>query len=104
MAFELRRHLVERGRAGRAALDHGVVVQAEREQHRLLEPLVDAPFAIDFFRHTGLPGIEQFQRLFHHRAHVAAGGRHAVTGFPRAFDGGCELGGHLGLPTVWYGT
>jgi hypothetical protein len=31
------------------------------------------------FSPRGPARIEQFQRLFDHRAHVAAGGRHAVT-------------------------
>ena len=42
-AVELRRHLVPPGRARRAAGMMLHVVQPERQQHRLLQPLVDDP-------------------------------------------------------------
>src|SRR5271168_3916038 len=42
-ALELRGDLVPPGRAARTALDYAVVVEAERQQHGLLQPLIDLP-------------------------------------------------------------
>jgi hypothetical protein len=54
IAVELAGHLVSRG--ARCAAGHdGIVVQAERQQHGLLQPLIDDPFAVDLFRHARAP-------------------------------------------------
>src|SRR5690606_36736327 len=45
-AFELARHLVIGRRACGTALYHADIVEAEREEHGLLEPLVDLPAAL----------------------------------------------------------
>ena len=42
-ALEFRGNLVPPGRPARAALDNAVVIQAERKQHGLFQPLVDLP-------------------------------------------------------------
>jgi hypothetical protein len=52
----LERHLVVE--TGMTALDHLVVLQAERQQHRLLQPLVHVPVAIDFLGDPGLARVE----------------------------------------------
>jgi hypothetical protein len=49
----------------RAARDRAHVVEAEREQHRLLEPLVDAPLAVLFLGDARLAAVEQVERVSH---------------------------------------
>src|SRR3546814_14825386 len=61
------------GAAG-AARDLGHVVQAEREQHGLLEPLVDAPAARAIgLGNTRRAGIELRQRLIDRLTHRPLG-------------------------------
>jgi hypothetical protein len=74
-AGELARHLVV-GRSARGALlDDRIVVEPERQQHRLLEPLVDLPAA----RAVGLgdarlAAVEQLERRLDRLAHSALAG------------------------------
>ena len=93
-AVELRRHLVPpRGLAG-AAGNRAHVVEAERQQHRLLQPLIDLPFAAGLaLGHACLALVEQIQRVIHGLADFAFGrGRDAVAGVERGVDGGFERG------------
>ena len=53
-AGELRRHLVPPVRAAGTAGDRFHRVEAEREQHGFLEPLVDGPFAVAASRQSAL--------------------------------------------------
>jgi hypothetical protein len=72
-AVELRRHLVPpHGLAG-PALDDGHVVQPEREQHRLLEPLIDlpAPVACRFSATRALPESSRSSAVCDRLAHRA---------------------------------
>src|SRR5690606_27065893 len=87
-AFELRRYLVEPGGAA-GALDHRIVVEAEAEQHRLLQPLVHRPLARRLaLGDAGPAAVEQSQRLGHRLAHLAGGARIDLgTGLPGGVDG-----------------
>ncbi len=75
-ALELRGDLVPPRRPAGAAVDEPVVVEAEGQQHRLLQPLVDLPRirprrARDFLGDPRLAGIHEIERLFDRVAHVA---------------------------------
>ena len=48
------------------------VVQAEGQQHRLLQPLIDDPGAVALLGHPHLAGIEQVERRLHRIADLAA--------------------------------
>ncbi len=77
-ALHFRGDLVPPRSLTRAALDDPVVIEAEREQHRLLQPLVDLPRirprrAGELLRHPGLAGIEQPERRLDRVAHLALG-------------------------------
>ena len=87
-AVELRRHLVPpRGLAG-AAGNRAHVVEAERQQHRLLQPLIDLPFAAGLaLGDARLALVEQFERGIDGVADFALGrGRDAVAGIERGVD------------------
>ena len=47
----------------RPELDGGHVRQAEQQQHRVLQPLVDDDLVVDQLRHPRLAGVEQLDRL-----------------------------------------
>src|SRR5213075_2184717 len=51
-AEKLGRHLVPPGRAAGTAGDGVHRIEAEGQQHRFFEPLIDAPLAIDLFGHA----------------------------------------------------
>ena len=97
-AGEFRRDLVPPGRPARAAFDDRVVVEPERQQHRLFQPLVDLPRrrplrAVDLFGDARLTGIEHFERLGDGVADVAAGvGVDLGAVLEGAFDEGLQLG------------
>src|SRR5690606_19703760 len=80
-----------------------VVVQAEGQQHRLLQPLVRAPHAVLAARGDArLAGIQQGQGGVDGVAHLAArGGRDLGAGFPGGLDDGFQVGqvGHCGSPS-----
>jgi hypothetical protein len=84
-AVEFRGHLVPpRGLAG-AAGNRAHVVEAERQQHRLLQPLIDLPLAAGLaLGDAGLALVEQLQRGIDRVADFAPGrGRDAVAGIER---------------------
>src|SRR6185312_8845915 len=96
-ALELRRYLVPpRGLAG-AAGNGAHVVEAERQQHRLLQPLIDLPLAVSpALGNPRLALVEQFERVIDSLANLALGRRrNAVAGVEGGVDGGFERGqGH----------
>ena len=79
-AVELRRHLVPPVRAAGGARDRAHVVEAEREQHGLLEPLVDLPLAVALLLGDArFALVEQFECGVDRLAHRAFGGRAHVV-------------------------
>src|SRR5690606_12042031 len=57
-------------RAARTALDECHVVEPEAQEHRLLQPLVDAPAAVGLLlRHPRLAAVEEPERLLHRLPH-----------------------------------
>ena len=75
---ELGRHLVVV--LGRGPGHHLVVVQPERQQHRLLQPLMRDPLAVDFFGHAQPPGVERGDNLLHRVADFRVGRARAQFG------------------------
>ena len=74
------------------------VVEAEGEQHRLLEPLVDLPLVPDLLGHPGLAGIEHVEGRLHRVTHGAFGaGIDAGPVFPGGLDGVGQIGGGGGV-------
>ena len=100
-AVELGRHLVPPDGVARPALDDAHVVEAEGQQHGLLQPLMHLPLAAGLLGHAGLAGIEEVQRLLHGLAHGSRGGGvHIGPVFPGGVDGLGEVGvGHGQLGT-----
>ena len=74
-AGELRRHLVPPMRAAGAAGDRLHRVEAERQQHGFLEPLVDDPLAADLLGDARLAAIERGDRRIDRLADFALGRR-----------------------------
>ena len=74
-AGELGRHLVPPMRAARAAGDRLHRVEAERQQHGLLQPLVDGPLAADLLGDARLAGVERGDRRIDRLADLALGVR-----------------------------
>src|SRR5688572_22277134 len=77
-AGEFRRHLVvpagfAEARVVAAAGDQRRVDQAERQQHRLLQPLVGFPFAVTFLGHAIFAAVEAVERRLHGIEHLALG-------------------------------
>src|SRR5690606_30781487 len=100
-ACELARDLVVGRRGG--TLHHVVVVQAERQQDRLLQPLVDLPAAGSVrLGHAGAAAIEKLQRRLNRLAHGGARWRDRGAVFPSLRDGGFEIGGHAGSWLLYY--
>src|SRR5438128_315223 len=96
-ALELRGHLVPPRRLARAAGNRAHVVEAERQQHRLLQPLVDLPLAIGAaLGDAGLAFVQQLQRVIDGLANFTLGRRRdAVAGIECGVDGGFQRGqGH----------
>ncbi len=69
---ELGRDLVEEVEP--AGLHHLVVAQAEGDQHRLLDPLVDHPLAVLLLGHAQRAGVQAGDDLFHRVADLGRGG------------------------------
>src|SRR5690606_24096084 len=91
-AVELRRQLVPPHRAPWPAGDGRHVVEPERQQHRLLEPLVDRPLAGDLLGHPRLAAVEEFKRAVDRIADLAAGrARDLVTLLERRIDDPLKL-------------
>ncbi len=89
---EFRRHLVPPMRAARPAGDLAHVVEAEGEQHRLLEPLLDLPGTAVLAGDAQLAIVERGQRRLDSVAHFAlGGGGNAVARLPGSVDGGLQL-------------
>ena len=85
------------GAPRRAARNHGHVVEAERQQHRLLEPLVDPPVAVCApLGDARDAAVEQVERRLDRIANGALGGRaDAVALLESVIDGLRKLGvGH----------
>ncbi len=65
--------------------DHAHIVETEREQDRLLEPLIDVPLAVGVsLGDARFAGIEQVERRFHRLAHRTLGLRADLVA---AFEG-----------------
>jgi hypothetical protein len=88
-AVELRGDLVPPDRLAGAARDDAHVVEAERQQHRLLEPLVDPPGAVGgFLRDTGGAAVQEIERRLDRFADRTFGRRtDLVATLERRFDG-----------------
>ena len=65
--------LVPPHRAAGRAFDQLHVVQAEGQQHGLLQPLMHLPFAADLLGDAQAAGIQPVQRVLHRVAHRALG-------------------------------
>ena len=88
--LELRGHLVPPGRAAGAAADRAHVVETERQQHRLLQPLVDLPRAVRLrLGDARLALVEQIERELDGVAHFTLGG--GVDGIA-GVEGGVQRG------------
>src|SRR3569623_177426 len=76
-----------------AAADHGVVVDAEGQQHGLLEPLVHHPLAVLLFGDARLAAVEQAEGAVHRLAErgVGVARRDVGAAFEGGFDDGFEL-------------
>src|SRR5579875_1938 len=96
-AFEFGAHLVEPGRAtargiARTAGDRRGIGEPEGEQDRLLEPLIDEPFAAALLGDARLPGIQSVERRLDGVAQLAIGCRRdAVALFPSGLDAASNL-------------
>jgi len=99
-AGELAGNLVVGRSASRTAINKNIVMQPERQQHRLLQPLVDLPAAGAVrLGHPQLSGIKQIQRLIDHRENIGAGRGDGIARFPGLIDhsgkiGSKMMGGH----------
>jgi hypothetical protein len=92
---ELGRHLVIK--AERAGLHLLVVLQAERQQHGLLDPLVHRPLAHAFARgNAQLAVVELGNHVLDGVTHFGRGGAGRDVGavFPRGVDDLLQLLGH----------
>jgi hypothetical protein len=103
-AGEFARHFVPPAGGAGTARDHFHVVQAEREQHRLLQPLIDAPAALAVgLGNARLAMIEQLQRFGNAGADFAHRLRpELVAGLPGGFDRVDQGGavGHSSSPRI----
>ena len=88
-AAELARHLIPPVRPTRAALDQGIVVETEGQQHGLFEPLVDLPASRGRLGDARQTGIEQVQCLADGQTNVPAG---VETDIGAIFPGGFDCG------------
>ena len=94
-------HLVEI--LGATAIEQGIVLEAERQQHGLLDPLVRFPFLAVAFAagHTQTAGIEFFQHREHGVLHLLVGIGWVDVGaiLERGLNGGLQFlhGGPLSL-------
>src|SRR5258707_6463306 len=96
-ALELGGDFVPPGGFARTARHDAIVVEPERQQHRLLEPLVYLPFAAGVTLGNACNAtVEQVERRFNRFAHGAFGGRpDAVARLESVVDGfGKRVVGH----------
>ena len=92
-AGELGRDLVPPGRSAGGARDGDRVVEAEREQDRLLEPLVDGPPGRRALGDADLSLVEEVERRFHRIADDARGALvDALALLPDSLDRALQLG------------
>ncbi len=94
--LEFQRHLVIEG-SGLAGHD-AVFVDPEGQKNRFLDPVVDLPLSVDFFRHTQGTVIQLFDHGMDGRAQFNAvflGGEGSSL-FPRRFDQTLEVAHRLG--------
>ena len=97
-AGEFRRDLVPPRRPAGAAVDERVVVEPERQQHRLFQPLIDFPRrrplgAVDLLPDTGMARVQQVQCLADGAAHVAMRAGIDIGAVVKgAFDEGLQFG------------
>src|ERR1019366_483375 len=91
-AVEFRGDLVPPRRFSGAAGNRAHVVKAKRQQYRLLQPLIDLPFAAGLaLGNARLALVEQLQRVIHPLPDFAfSRGGDAVAGIERGIDGGFE--------------
>ena len=76
--------LVPPHRTVRRAVDQLHVVEAEGQQHGLLQPFMHLPLAADLLGHPQGAAVQPVQRRFHRIAFRALGGRRpTVRAFPR---------------------
>jgi hypothetical protein len=82
-----------------AAVHQHVVLEAEGEQHGLLDPLVGDPVAVDLLGDAQAAGIELAEHVADGVADARRGGAGAQAGavFPRLFDDLLEFGHDVGL-------
>ena len=73
-AIELAGNLVPPNRLARTMLNHRHVKQAERQQHRLFQPLIDHPAIRRLLRHAKTAIIHARKRGHHSITHLALGG------------------------------
>jgi hypothetical protein len=72
--------------------DRGHVVQAEGQQHGLLEPLVHDPAVAALFRDAGVAAVQQVQGRVDRLADFAFGfGANGVSVLERVLDGRAEV-------------
>ena len=103
-AVELGGHLVPPRRLAGRTGDDAHVVEAERQEHRLLEPLIDPPGPVGLFLGDArFAGIEQIERGLDRVAHRALGCQaDFVALFEGVVDGFREVGvSHAGSPGQW---
>ena len=83
---EFHRHFVEV--AAFCPFDHLIIINTEREQHRLFQPLMRHPLTVNFFRHTQCAGIQQGDHLIYRFAGngVCIGWRDLGTAFKSGFN------------------
>ena len=84
-----------------SAVHHAIGVEAERQQHGLLEPLMHDPVAAGFLGDAGATAVEQLDGQLHGRAQRTGGlGAQGVARLPGGFDlrfqNGEVVRGHLG--------
>jgi hypothetical protein len=94
-ALELRRHLVEPAGTAGAAVHRHRIVQPERQQHRLLQPLVHPP-AIGHGLGDPRPApVQQGECRADRFAHrTTGGGTDPFALLPGGIDGGLQVCGH----------
>ena len=82
------RDLVEEARV--TGIHRLVVVQAERQENRFLQPLIDAPLAVDFVRDARFTAVEQRDGFFDGVTNV--GGCVLGVEFGAALESGVDQG------------
>src|SRR5258706_14485852 len=98
-AVEFRRHLIPPDGLAGSALEHSHVVEPERQQHSLFQPLIDLPTPIGLaLGNAQLALVQQVERALHGLADRAFGlGRDGVALLERGIDGAGRIGAGHGL-------